>query len=105
MEPVIMVITDHIFRALEHEIRIMAEPDDIQYDHVPEIHDRPQQKATAKSLQKRRITVDVSQDQTEDDDEQNACAEFGCRFVLLRGYPVFRHQEALSRNNETGRHF
>ena len=50
MDPVIVIVGDHVLRALEDEMRVMAEPEDIQHERVPEVHDGPQQEARPESL-------------------------------------------------------
>ena len=85
VKPIVVIVADHVLRALEHEMRIMAEPEDIQHDRVPEVHDGPKQEARPEGSEKSRAAVHIAQDQTEDDDEQDARAEFGRQLVLLRG--------------------
>lgn len=85
MKPIVVIVADHVLRALEHEMRIIAEPEDIQHERVPEVHDGPQQEARPEGPEKSRAAVHIAQDQTEDDDEQDARAELGRQLVFLRG--------------------
>ena len=85
MKPVVMIVADHVLRAFENEMRVMAEPEDVQHERVPEVHNGPQQEARPEGTKKRCAAVHIAQDQTEDDDEQNARAELGRELVLLRG--------------------
>ncbi len=85
VKPVVVIVADHIFRALEYKMRIMAEPEDIQHDRVPEVHDGPQQEARPEGPEKRHAAVHIAQDQAEDDDEQHGGGQLGRQLILLRG--------------------
>lgn len=84
-----MVILCHILRPLEHKARIMAEPENVQHDHIPEINDRPKQEAGSKGSPKAHGAVHVPQEQAEDENEQKTSAELGGQLVLLGGELVF----------------
>ena len=66
-------------------MRVMAEPEYIQHDRVPEVYNGPQQEARPEGPTIRRAAVHIAQDQSEDDDKQDARAELGRQLVLLRG--------------------
>ena len=99
MEPVIVIVADHILCALDHEMGIMAKPEDIQHNRVPEVHNGPQQEAHPKGPEKSRASVHIPQNQTEDDDEQDACTELGRQLVFLRGDLVLVHVFIRSSND------
>ena len=46
VEPIVVVVADHVLRALEHKMGIVAEPEDVQHQHIPQVHDGPQQEPT-----------------------------------------------------------
>ena len=51
------IVLHHIFSPMKDKTRIMAEPDDIQYDHIIEVQDRPEEEAISKGFDKGCISV------------------------------------------------
>ena len=85
VKPIVVIVANHVLRALDHEMRIMTEPEYIQHDRVPEVHDGPKQEARLEGPEKSRAAVHIAQDQTEDDDKQHGGGQLGRQLVLLRG--------------------
>ena len=60
VEHVVVIVIHHVLRTLEDEIRIMAEPDDVQNDGIVEVYDRPQYETVDEGISERRALVNVT---------------------------------------------
>ena len=60
MEPVVVVVLRHILRSLDHEMRIVTEPEAVQHDGVEPVHDIPEGISREETSPEGRAAVDVA---------------------------------------------
>ena len=69
MEPVVVVVLRHILRSLDHEMRIVTEPEAVQHQGVEPVHDIPEGIGREDAAPEGRAAVDVFHQQTQKDAE------------------------------------
>lgn len=72
MEPVVVVILHHVLGPLDHEMRVMAEPEAVQHEGVEPVHDTPEGIGREGSAPERRAAVDIFHEEAQQhaEDEQ-----------------------------------
>ena len=81
----------------------MGASKDVQHQHIPQVHDGPQQEPIAERLPKCGVPVHVPQNQRENDDEPCRGDQLGPHFLLLGGDPVLIFRQGLDPFLDGGR--
>ena len=76
MEPVVVVVLRHILRSLDHEMRIVTEPEAVQHDGVEPVHDIPEGIGRKEAVPEGRAAVGVANQQAQQHAENDQGGDF-----------------------------
>lgn len=76
MEPVVVVVSNHIFSAGDDEVLVVAEPDAVQYNGVEPIHHHPQGVRGKASAPERGTAIDIPHQQAQQHTEDGHGRQF-----------------------------
>lgn len=82
VEPVVVVVRDHILRAGNHTVLVVAEPDAIQHQCVEPVYNAPKGVCGETSAPERRAAVDIAYQQPQHDAEDG----HGCNLLYVVGH-------------------
>ena len=74
VEPVVVVVINHILGPLDHEMPVVAEPQAVQHEGVEPVHDAPEGIGREGPAPERRAAVDILHEETKqhaEDDESH----------------------------------
>lgn len=76
VEPVVVIIGNHIFRPGNYKVLVMAKPDAVQYNGVEPVYHHPQGVRGKASAPERGTAIDVSYQQAQQDAEDGHSCQF-----------------------------
>ena len=105
VEPIIVIVSGHIFRAGDNEMLVVAKPEAVHNKGIKPIHDTPESISCERSAPEGRAPVDIANKQTKQDSETEHGDKLLCIEDRAAGPIGIIHQaEGLAALND-GRRF